>query len=110
MDTKQTIKDFELVYIAHEYPDYYQGVGVNNPDYDHCVSGCDSLYEKAVEDLIEQLAQVVDSLNHSTVENILFGLLTIGPDEDKNDGEAYGVKEDDCPLHYVGIRYNLCPV
>lgn len=99
------VKDFEIVDLGIEFPDYFQGFGCVFTSYEHCVYGIGDNPREALEDCLEQMYGVdMADLERRIREE--FGDMPDAPSV----MDECGIADDGCyelPYYHVGIRYNL---
>ena len=102
------ITEYELLNHGIEHGDDFKGCGTAYTEYEHVVTGCGDNPAEAIEDALEQMAQVTDGVDFEAFEQ---GLLA------DNDLDAWptspSVPDVDadggyCEIfYYVSIRYNV---
>lgn len=101
----QKVKDFEVVDLGIEYPDYFQGFGCAFSPYEHCAYGVGDNPQEALEDCLEQLHGIdTEDLERRIREE--FGEVPDAP----NVMDECGIEDDgyyELPYYHIGIRYNL---
>lgn len=102
----QKVKEFEIVDLGIEFPDYFQGFGVCGTPYEHCVYGIGDNPQEALEDCLAQIPHDIDTADLERRIQEEFGAV---PDTPSAMDEC-GIDPDNCyelPYYHVGIRYNL---
>lgn len=93
------IKDFEIVNLGVEWPDYFQGFGTSFTKFDCAVTGIGDNASEAYDDALEMIAQ--EGTDVESMPKRPAGIR-------KSDKVPAGSRRlEESPFYYVGIRYNV---